>query len=43
MHCDEQEDCPAGYTCQAVLWGLPPGCNPDYIVTDTVCISDCVP
>lgn len=43
VSCDQQEDCPAGYTCQAVLWGLPAGCSQDYIQLETVCISDCSP
>ena len=43
VSCEEQEDCPGGYVCQQVSWGLPPGCNPDYILLEKVCLSDCMP
>jgi hypothetical protein len=43
VSCDEQNDCPAGYTCQALLRFLPPGCTQDYLILESVCISDCVP
>lgn len=41
--CEEQEDCPAGYSCQEIIWPLPVGCTQDYAVFGKACVSDCVP